>query len=502
MAFLQPIAFDVDAATGSDTNGGGFDATSGTPGTNYAWGAGQTVIAYTDLATTGAVAIVTSITRAFIAADVGNVIKVSAGTNFTTGRYQIISVAAGAATLDRVVASGVGSGGTGRLGGALATMQEGVNAALINAGAVADCRVYIKKGASAYASTLALTTSGAISPVKSATKILGYFSAHDDDPTVASGNQPVYAVGSGAGVNGYTAAAFGITLMNVTFDGTATSGTKGTKGAQLSLSDNHVFNCKFVNFSQEGGVASQGDSAFINCEFKGCAGTIAAVNASGNLTGGNSQVKNCWIHQCTQSGIAVGGSGSACGNLITNCTGATTDGITGDIYGAIIDGNTIYGMGRDGIRANAVVYDQHLVASIQNNILAKNGGFGLNFSVAGASPLRAPRIDYNAYYGNASGTVNNVNQGAHDVIVSINPFNSSDANLAAETAPDWGLNNTAAAGAALRGAGFPGNLTGLTTTTGYRDIGLFQHQDAGGAATFNRALILVDGVGLTTAYRG
>ena len=44
---------------------------------------------------------------------------------------------------------------------------------------------------------------------------------------------------------------------------------------------------------------------------------------------------------------------------------------------------------------------------------------------------------------------------------------------------DFTLNNTADCGALLRGTGFPGTF--LNASVGYSDIGLFQHEDAGGA---------------------
>lgn len=60
----------------------------------------STVALYTDLATTAAPSVVTSAARPFVAADVNTYIDVTSGTGWTVDRYRIVSVAAGAATLD------------------------------------------------------------------------------------------------------------------------------------------------------------------------------------------------------------------------------------------------------------------------------------------------------------------------------------------------------------------------------------------------------------------
>src|SRR4051794_28898639 len=93
-------------ATGaSANNGGGFVA--GATGTDYSQ---QNSPQYNaaDLSGTNAntaTPAVTSASHSFVGADVGNLIHITAGTNWTAGFYQIVSVAAGAATLDRACAS-------------------------------------------------------------------------------------------------------------------------------------------------------------------------------------------------------------------------------------------------------------------------------------------------------------------------------------------------------------------------------------------------------------
>lgn len=488
MAFNQRIAFEVDSATGNNNNGGGFDDTSGVPGTNYAWGAGQTTIAYTDIVVGVTTTNVSSVTRPFIAADVGNVFKgITQTGSATLGRFQILSVTAGVAALDRSAGTSAGVFTSAVLGGSLLTIQEGINAAFINAGAIADCRVYVKKAT--YAATIALITAGSVSASGYRQRIIGYNITHGDDPTPQSGNQPIYAVGSGAGVKGISITTSGFSIENITIDGTASGGTQGTQGI-TTASGNFltIYNVKIKNFSGEALLANApptGGGSLSYSEITGCGGTNGVIVPG---AAGFNILYN-WIHKNTKTAIYNPGALSIAivGNLITNNSGASTDGILFS-YGDFIAENTIYGNGRDGIRGTGNIYDTSIGIVITNNIIAKNGGFGINSPTSPAAPLANSRLNYNAYYSNTSGNYGNLAAGNNDVQISTNPFNSSDANLASETSPDWGLNNTSGAGLSLRALAGPANPPGLINTTSYRDIGFPQHQDSGGGGIVGTSL--------------
>src|SRR5260370_4868451 len=101
MAFAGSVAWEVRPTAGSDSNGGGFDATSATPGTDSSQqNAAQ--IAYTDLVIDGTTNTkCTSAANPFGAAHVGNIINVTSGTGFTVQRVQIMSVAGTTATVDK-----------------------------------------------------------------------------------------------------------------------------------------------------------------------------------------------------------------------------------------------------------------------------------------------------------------------------------------------------------------------------------------------------------------
>ena len=115
MALATLMTYEV-RTTGSDTQcSGGFKSSAS--GTDYSQqnaaqfsGTDLTVNAVTNT-------IVTSATHNFVAADVGNTINITAGTGFTIGIYEIVSVASNSATLDRSPGATSITGGTWWEGG-------------------------------------------------------------------------------------------------------------------------------------------------------------------------------------------------------------------------------------------------------------------------------------------------------------------------------------------------------------------------------------------------
>lgn len=90
---------------------------------------------------------VSSGTYTFVAADVGGHIDITAGTGYTTGRYRIVSVAAGAATLTT-------SPGAVNITGGTFSVNRGRITAVYGAAGVADtARICRKDAANAYAWT-------------------------------------------------------------------------------------------------------------------------------------------------------------------------------------------------------------------------------------------------------------------------------------------------------------------------------------------------------------
>lgn len=189
------------------------------------------------------------------------------------------------------------------------------------------------------------------------------------------------------------------------------------------------------------------------------------TDASGNT------FELCWASDNPCPGYQNAG---AAGTLFERCiadtnTGSSSDGfIDSGTNGAKYVHCIAYANGRDGIRfsgGNSADY-----ASVYGCILSQNSAYGLRSVTAS---LTDAMMDYNAFYSNTSGARFQTPTGAHDVTLSGDPFTDAANSV-------FSSNNTAGAGAALRGVASPGGFPG-GLATGYLDIGVFQHQEIGGA---------------------
>lgn len=476
-ATVSPGAVWDVRTTGSDTNGGFF--VIGQSGTD--WSQQNTPQYSTTDGVTAGTTTITSATANFGTDVVGNGIYVAGGTGSITGAWYQIETRASSTTItvDRSTGLSTGTGATLHIGGGLLTIQQGITSAFLNGSGLGDSIVYVKKGT--YTGTAALSFSG-IGVGNYASRLIGYNSTHGDNPLPSSGNQPMYKVGSGAGVDGVDInGQSGIIIRFMEFNGIATTGSEGVIGINITSGEfNSVWGCKIDNFTTSGFSSNQGGTGISWSEVTliGSSGTAAVIVPEEGSANFN------WIHKNTETGMQVNPLSTANFNLVTNSTGASSDGIQIN-YGSTVIGNTVYGSGRDGFRTAGNGFDTTINDVWVDNISAKSAGYGLNNVSSSGAPTTNPSIQNNAYYGNTSGNYNNITAGVNDVAVSVNPFNSSDANLASETSPDWGLNNTASAGASLRNAGFPGQLSGDSYSTGYADMGVFRHQDAAASTCTN-----------------
>ena len=104
--------------------------------------------------------------------------------------------------------------------------------------------------------------------------------------------------------------------------------------------------------------------------------------------------------------------------------------------------------------------------NIFNNILANNGAYGIKFPSGTAfNDLHNPFCDYNAFYSNTSGTMQNKTAGAHDV--------TSDPTFTAAGSADFSV------GTNMKAVGYPSLITKSGTTT-YIDIGAAQRVEPTG----------------------
>lgn len=444
--------------TGSDNNGGGFVA--GATGTDFSQqDAAQ--FSGTDLASANGTTnpcTVTSATHNFVAADVGNVIFVT-GTNWGAApftRYQIVSAAGNAATLDRACGTVASiSGGTWAEGGGLATLQTAItvtNSNVDGANGTIDGTINVKAGT--YTLTTSLTTNANYSIV-----FIGYQTTHGD-----GGTAPLITTAT----NSTILCNFGgqsYYFDNFAFTNTAVTpavGLQQTSGAYLV-----VRNSSFSGFTNAINWTGSTGALLIGVEIK---------NSTGDgYTGNGLTCIGCWIHNNTGNGVTASTATLINSIVSNNAIGMRVTG--GNTVAATCIGSDLANNSSDGLRALTTLI------TLSNCAVYGNGGFGVNGPGIGGTAQVVP-VNFgrnNAYGSNTSGNLNayTSSPGAFtatalalgDVTLTANPFTS---------ATNFAPNATAGGGASLTGGGWPGTFPG-GATTGNFNIGAVQASAGGGS---------------------
>lgn len=335
------LSYDLDweiRTTGDNTNGGAYKRTG--TGTDYSQ-QNTAQLALTDINTLIAGdTTINSSTGGFTSAMVGNTINLSSGTNLTTGFYEITGfVSSNAVTLDRAPDNGGGgiSGTTGKVGGALAWVLDGV---------VQYNKVWIKSGTY----TLTNTTQGAaggpiyVNGVATGCNFEGYENTRGD-----LGTPPVFSVGS---LNAssltpifYARSGFsGAHIINVKVDGTDKN--RNWYGIQIhdyrmvgmylqaenchhgfQLNNNKMIFCKASNCGPYGfgscvPLFSEAHDCTIGFNIYTNEGShsLAYNCQTGFSLSGGGDLYRCIADSCTQYGIKHDSSyNNSIENVVTNC---------------------------------------------------------------------------------------------------------------------------------------------------------------------------------------
>lgn len=466
MALSADTVWEV-RSTGAATNGGGFVV--GASGTDHSQ---QDAAQYsvTDAVTDGSTTI-TSATANFGADVVGNILYVQGGTGaIAAGWYQItVRNSATSITVDRATGLTTGTGATLKIGGALSSLtvlapiMVGSNKAFIKASGG-----YTQTATVQFAASVVVSNSGMYS------RLIGYTTTRGD------GGQATITLSTNTDLIGMELTGNGWSVENMAIN-CATLGTS-TGIKFTSVYYKRLLRCKVSNATLLG-IYVQGvhqDGHIQNCEVTGC---TAAATAAINIEATNVYTVRNWIHDNACTGITTNVSHTIMWNLVTNNTGASSDGIqlTGQNVHQVMQ-NTVYASGRHGI--NSTLANNLIGFLVKNNVLVSNGGYGVQMSAEGNPAMF--EYDGNAYFNNTSGTRNNMDNttgvnsvapytNVLDVILTATPFTNAAGNV-------FTLNTTAGGGAACRAAGSPGALPG-GLTTGYLDIGAAQHQDTPSTAS-------------------
>lgn len=468
-------------AGGNALNAGGFDPSTSGAGRDYT-DQDSPVVSVTDWATSGAGSTALTSATANIPSDViGNWVRISAGTNFTADYYRITGWNSATSITVAVspTPSGAGSGGTGRIGGAWAFFH---NASCSYGGSYSPpvespCRsgniIYIRGAGSDFPSSADYTSSifFAFSGVGSSTsgdstngrlRIVGYNGRPRIDSNYMLIRQADY-----------------ITFENIIVKGTGTNSL--TSGFIFCPVD--AYNCVFDQGGYDG-IGLYAARRVDRCEFiSSVAGSSPrpAVQLAGS--GGTSpHVRNCVFNGWKGAAVWISNyGGSVCDNVISGCYYGIEDGTGNPTHHIDITNNSIYNCTSHGIylsgAANAAVE-----ARIMDNILCKNGGYGIkvNGTLAVNDRCMPDWLHSRNFFGsgtgveNTSGTVSGISSGSGDVTLTVLPWTNAASN-------DFSLNTTAGGGVLVRAAG--GFTLPHSFGVSYRDGGAIQHQDSGGGGS-------------------
>lgn len=483
MALSISLVWEVRPSGGSDSNGGGF--LTGASGTDWTQ---QNAAQYslTGLTTAGAAALIATTSAA--SDMVGNTIQITAGTNFTAGFYQILSVVVGVSiTVDRNATTGVGAAGVGAIGGALATMSKVIAAAQTNN------HIYLK---GTYTAT-AIQNISASSDFNNPYTIEGYATARGD------GTRAIWTTATNSISLIDPSSVSNIQFKNINF--TNTAGTKGTGALGAALVPNNanagsilINNCSFTGFNiaivadwqnlsfamnylnldnveiknsvSHGMVGTAGIYAF-QCYFHGNGGDGFRRIKSGNVNAGTSPPIFAF---CTFSANGINGFTDQ-----DDQTTPTTPFVSS--FGAAILNCNFVGNTGDGVNAPG---NRSIPFIAANNIFYGNGGYGWNSPTANAIPNCIPHC--NAYGSNTAGDRNNFPAGLGDFALSADPFT-------AKASDDFSLNSAAGGGVLCKGTGSPGTTPFGSGTTSVGALGA-SSGGGGGAITLQCADVLgIDG---------
>ena len=442
------MCWDVRPATGSDSNGGGFDPGVSVPGTDYSQQTSPQVT-FTDLVIGATTTQLTSVLNPFTSAHVGNVINITSGTGFTVQRLEILSVSGVTATCDKSAGTTASTGGHGKLGGSLATVSQAVTLA------IASNSIYLL-------GTYTVTSAQAISLVSAGlpTYVIGYSSTHGDggQATWTTATNSVHLINP-SGANG-------LNFVNIRFTNTAGTPLDAIHPTTSNASQLSFVNCYFSGFRYAINGNYSVDYGIVNLLIDSC--EITACTTDGIISSGGITVLASYIHGNTGFGINQG-TATQCApvNLtILNSvikSNSGTAGVSGNgtaspyIPVVIVNCAFINNTG-DGLRMAGNGGGQILL--LWNCIIDSNGGYGVRYSIGSSTFFWGPSFRNNAY---GSGSTANTSgdmggspapvKDASDVVLTADPFTS-------RSTGDFSLNSTAGGGAACKGAGYPTVIPG------------------------------------------
>lgn len=425
--------------TGDDLNGGGF--ITGASGTDRSQqdAAHATLTTASTVHTTTTQINVNAADYTVTSADVGNIFQLTGGTA-TAGFYQI--TAADTVNNRWTVDKSAGTSGQtcpGKMGGALASTGKLGHSHLLGS-SVANQKAWVKSGTYTLTTTTDNVAGGLLNIGGFAVGVVveGYQTTRGDRAA-----RPVIHAGSVTGIaNGCIRGAGSRSSKVVNIEYNANGGTGNIVGFGVGP---FYYLCSVRNASVAGGVGFSGTSA-VRCAAISCTvgygngGTAYESIADACSVGfeGGMALSFCIAKGCTTRGYNMSSSRSL------NCLA----------YNCVDGFDWTSSVGGPSVNINSIAYG--------------NSGFGFRSSFGTGAHFTLSCAGGSNTSGNFSGTID---EGA--ITLSVDPFTNA-------AGGDFSLNNTAGGGALLRAAGIRFGDALNYDQVDYRDVGPFQHQDAGG----------------------
>jgi hypothetical protein len=433
--------------TGSDTNGGAFDATIANHGTDYSQqDAANTVgnnISTTDAVAAGTTTI-TSATASFTSAIIGNVIYLAGGTgSLAATRVQVTAFTNSTTiTVDATVATGTGI--TMNIGGAL------LSPAIAAAFRVTGNTVWIKSGTYSITTASTNVAAGCVSDATGGAVVSweGYNATRGDlgtAPVLQAGNAistfVIFAV-----VN---PASQGSIIRNITVDGAGLTGSQGFNFARRAVGYLLTAkNCKNI------GINCASSCVLIKCVATNVTGGTAGI-VSGNWF-------MCESYSNTVTGFSNANSSTNVGCLSYNNSGGSSDGFAGTSSEIMMIDCVAYNNGRDGFRHAGSESATYINCIAEGTNAASTTGFNATSAALGAAVTRISCAAYN----NATNVSANITGPSIGNVTGTSTFFVS-------AGSNFALNSTSTGGGLLRALGIPGAFP-AASSTGYIDIGAVQ----------------------------
>jgi hypothetical protein len=466
-ALSSSTVMDVRPTVGSDTaNGGTFDASVSSPGTDYSQqNTSHVTFNGTSITatTTGASATITLTGYTVAATDEGNGLNITGGISFNVGSYTIESVNVGLNTwtLDRVATSGAGSAMTGGMGGAFATVAQA------NSIAVASNVVWVKAtGAYTVTTFLPITLVSTNAPA-TPYSIIGYTSTRGD------GGQFTWTTSTNSADLIHMEGVTNVLIENAIMTSTALTPGYGimTPGSPNTPSTNvQCVNCFLSGFN----IGVFGDWTS-NQTFQGfylIGSRITACVNQGLWSSGNTYIFGSMIDNNGADGARWENSNAGALAIwwVASWSVFYHNGANG--FFMVQSGASTTILDHDDFSTNTTNgVEQFNNASepfmqVSNSIFDANGAFGINTNGIPTTPNML--IGPNACYNNTSGCTQGIS-GVTPITLTASPYVSLGTNFA--------LNNTSGGGAALKTAGAPSTIPGAGS--GAPAIGALQPSSSG-----------------------